>query len=136
VYVRSLSPAEVREIDVCRAPLAELAGRLAAASVSEAELAALEALLVELRAAAAAGNLESFFDHTVRIQDELVAATGNATLARVLRTLDTQALRTRYAALSAPDAVQRSLQAHERLLAALRARDAQAAARLTAELVP
>ena len=125
--VRRPGKAELLEAYGVRAELEALAARLALAHISDAVLDELQALIDEMREAAAAGDRHTEALVDGRFHARLVTATGNHTLERVWRYLLPVA-RT-YITLAAPgvDAIA-AADLHRPILDALRLRDPELAA--------
>ncbi|WP_432545381.1 FadR/GntR family transcriptional regulator [Kineococcus sp. SYSU DK004] len=109
------------------------AAGLAAQRRDEDDLAELAGLLEEMRAAHAAGDPEAFARSDVAFHDVLLRATGNVFVAVLFEPLG-RVLRERREQTSAVPQVQvNALAAHEAVLAAVRAGDAEAARRAMEE---
>jgi DNA-binding GntR family transcriptional regulator len=88
--VRAVSRAQMAEIYPVRAALEEVAGREAARRL-DGDVAALEAELEAMRAAARAGDMHRQVEHDVRFHQVIVEASGNATLLEVWSSLRIEA---------------------------------------------
>lgn len=120
--VRRPSAAELLEAFAVRAELESLAARLAVTKVTDADLAALDALIDEMRRAADAGDPHAEAIADAAFHGRIVELSGNSTLGRVWRTLEPYS-RT-YITIGAPGADRRQIAEHHApVLAALRARD-------------
>ncbi len=102
------------------------AGRLAA-TIDAALLSRLEALHAAMHAHHRAGRLDEYFDVNSAVHDAVVAGCGNPVLAQSHRRLMLQARRGRYMAIMDADRWAGAIGEHDALMAALRARDADAA---------
>jgi DNA-binding FadR family transcriptional regulator len=100
--------------------------RLAASRVSEAQLDRLEALLGQLRGAV--GDADRFSTLDMAFHDAVCEAAGNFLLAQFMRIINTLGKVSRERTGGARAFRERVLDDHEPILAALRARDADAAA--------
>jgi phosphonate utilization transcriptional regulator len=87
VFVRELSPREAEEIYAVRAGLDELAGRLVAPRITDAEIAELRALVARMQASSTARDVDTYFPINIRFHDRVVEMTGNAKLAAIYRRL-------------------------------------------------
>lgn len=120
--VRRPSAAELLEAFAVRAELESLAARLAVTRVTDTDLAALDALIDEMRRAAEAGDPHAEAIADAAFHGRIVELSGNSTLGRVWRTLEPYS-RT-YITIGAPGADRRQIAEHHApVLAALRARD-------------
>jgi phosphonate utilization transcriptional regulator len=82
VFVREIRPDEAIELYDLRAGLDEIAGRLLAARVTEAELAELEALVDAMEQA---DTIELYFPLNIRFHDRIVEMAGNRPLMATYR---------------------------------------------------
>jgi DNA-binding GntR family transcriptional regulator len=130
-FVTELRMADLEEIYGLRRVLEENAARAALPQLGPAVLARAEAAAADCAAAAAAGDVASELAANRRFHFAILAAPGNPHAMRIIRMLwdSTEAYRALY--YNSPEERGRSLEAHERILAALRAGDAD---RLVAEL--
>ena len=125
--VRLPSAKELADVSVVRAEIDALAARLAAARVPEATLDALEALIAEMLAQLDAGDFSGVTEADVRFHHLIAEASENHALERAFDQLAPFA-RT-FITLTLPDVdVREIVLQHRPILAALRARDAGAAA--------
>jgi DNA-binding GntR family transcriptional regulator len=126
--VRRLSVEELVEAYEVRASLEALGARLGVPSMTDADLAEIEALHDALRAAGEAGDRHELATRDAAFHARILALAGNATLERVWRSLEPSS-RT-YITLVSPNADTRwSAGLHPPILAALQARDAAAVER-------
>jgi DNA-binding GntR family transcriptional regulator len=125
--VRLPSAKELADVSVVRAEIDALAARLAAARIPEATLDALEALIAEMLAQLDAGDFSGVTEADVRFHHLIAEASENHALERAFDQLAPFA-RT-FITLTLPDVdVREIVMQHRPILAALRARDAGAAA--------
>lgn len=96
VFVSPTSRKDLDEVYGCRMPLEGLAAEEAAKHRTDADIARLRALLADLQAAHAAQSVREYFQHNVRMSEQIALTAGNATLGRLLGLLGKQALRYRY----------------------------------------
>jgi GntR family transcriptional repressor for pyruvate dehydrogenase complex len=101
--------------------------RLAASRIDEAQLAALEALLGDLRASV--GDADRFSTLDIAFHDAVCDAADNFLLAQFMRIIDTLGKVSRERTGASRATRERALADHVAILAALRARDPDAAAR-------
>ena len=103
---------------------------LAAVRLSEEEFDALEAILADIDAGLATGQLdpESFIDADAAFHRRIATASGNPALAALIDSLMTRTLRGRlWRAITKRDSVDEAHADHHAILAALRTRDAERA---------
>jgi DNA-binding GntR family transcriptional regulator len=125
--VRLPSAKELADVSVVRAEIDALAAGLAAGLVPETTLDALDGLIEEMLAQLAAGDFSGVTEADVRFHHLIAQASGNHALERAFEQLAPFA-RT-FITLTLPDVDVRGIVLeHRPILAALRARDADAAA--------
>lgn len=129
--VTPLTVDRVREIFQVMGALEALAGELACANATDADIAEIRALHYQMVAHHARGELAEYFRFNQAIHLRIVEAGGNATLLQGYRQLNAHVRRARYMANLARDRWDKAVQEHEDMLAALVARDAP---RLQAQL--
>ena len=105
------------------AALEALAGELAALHATDAQIASILALHEEMRARHGAGDRPAYFALNERIHLAIAAASGNATLERMQRSLDGTVRRGRYQANMSLARWDQAMAEHERIAEALRTRD-------------
>jgi DNA-binding GntR family transcriptional regulator len=110
--------------------LEALAGELACRYATDAQIAEVAALHAEMVGTHARGDLVSYFRYNQAIHLEIVEASGNATLANTYRQLNANVLRARYMANLSRERWDEAVREHEKILAALTARDVQRLKRL------
>jgi DNA-binding GntR family transcriptional regulator len=88
-----------------------------------------------LRADAARGDVDAYFWHNVSFRQAEAEVAGNHQLTRLLGSLGLRTLLLRHVSLSLPGRIDRSLDDHERLLAAYADRDAQLAVALSKSII-
>ncbi len=134
--VAPLTRVDLDQIYTCRLPLEGIAAAEAAARRSERDLAALDQIYRRLVVAQQAAAARDYFLSNVAFTDAVHAATGNATLCRLLGGLSKQAERYRYAAYKMfPRLMSLSVEGSAQIIGAITARDAAAARSLTEELI-
>lgn len=109
------------------ARLEALAAELAAQRITQDELAALESLHSSMVSKHLAGDLPAYFDFNRQIHDLVVQAAKNPDLTRVRTSLAFQVERARFLAVAGDEHRARSVEDHEKLMGALRRRDAESA---------
>ena len=136
IWVAPLSLRELDEIYSCRISLEALAAEQAANSTNMSLKQRLIQLLPSMRSAAEKGDVEEFFARDVDGSALIYQLADNATLDRLLRGLNKQALRYRYFAYSRrASAVSLSMKGTEEILNAIAANQADKARAMTEELI-
>ena len=135
--VRELSRAEAEDLYQIRAVLEGLAARLFVQHAAEGEIEALERALDVVVEAYGSGDAARVLDTKNRFYDVLFAGARSETLSSMLATLHARIWRWRALGLTHPgrssDRSQESIANLREVLAAIRARDADAAERVTRE---
>ncbi len=129
--VAEIDPDEIDQMFETLSPLERQIGRLVAARISDADLAAARQLHDRLRAAFRGGDRSGYFKTNQAIHRRLAAATGNKVLAATYDQLSAKIYRARSQANDQQPRWEKSLEEHESFMQALTARDA---ARLADEL--
>lgn len=124
--VKPITAESVREIFAVLGVLEELAGELACAHASDADIAEIRALHYEMLSHHARGDLAAYFRCNQEIHSHLVACTGNATLANTYRALNGHVRRARYMANLSRSRWDHAVEEHGRILDALSRRDGPA----------
>ena len=136
VRVGVLSVTDLDEIYACRIPLEGLAAEAAAQHRTDAHLPALEAAMAGLQDAFAEANMREYFEQNVRLTDQILLASGNATLRRLLGTIGKQAMRYRYLAYSrTSNMMQLSVETNREIIDAIRHQRGRTARMLTEDLI-
>ena len=87
VFVRQVSLQEADEIYELRAGLDELIGRLAAERATDGQVAELRAMVVQMREAGRAKDVDAYYPLNIRFHDRLAQIAGNGTLLAAYRRL-------------------------------------------------
>lgn len=103
-----------------------LAGELACARITDAELAEIKALHFEMRAHHARGDRATYFAANQAIHARIAAAGGNPVLAETFEKLNARVKRVRYAANLGQARWDKAIAEHDDMIAALSARDGHA----------
>jgi DNA-binding GntR family transcriptional regulator len=127
--VRLVTEAEALEITEARNALEALAARQAAARAGDKDRARLGSIVREMHAAVASGDLLGYSAINGRFHAEIQRIAANATLARLLGTLNSQVVRFQYRAILMPGRAHRSLTEHEAIAEAIASGDGKAAER-------
>lgn len=112
-----------------------MAARLAAVRMTTADLKRLEVLQERMESHQGRGELDSYFEINQQIHQLVVAGAKNPVLSETHGWLMGRLERMRYMALGAGSRWQQSILEHREILAALKARDAEAAGSLFAQHV-
>ena len=123
----------VRGVFQVMGALEALAGELACANASEAQLAELRALHFQMRAHHARGDLPGYFRENQRIHLLIAECSGNATLVATYRNLNANVRRARYVANLTRERWDQAVGEHDEILDALEQRDAPRLQRLLRE---
>lgn len=126
---------QVRDVYQVRATLRGLVSELVVRNAGEDDLAVLADRLTGLRADAGRGDVDAYFWHNVAYHQAEAEIAGNRQLARLLGSLSLRILQLHHLSLAAPGRLGRSLDDHERLLAAYADRDAPLAVAITKSIV-
>ena len=136
VRVGLLSVADLDEIYACRIPLEGLAAEAAAQQRSDVHMPALDAAMAGLQAAFGQADVRAYFEQNVRLTDQILLASGNATLRRLLGTIGKQALRYRYLAYArTANMMQLSVETNREIIDAIRHQRGRTARMLTEDLI-
>jgi len=121
--VSPITAATVREMFEILGALEALAGELACANASDADIAEIRALHYQMLAHHARGELAPYFRCNQEIHMRLVEAAGNATLANTYRALNGHVRRARYMANLSHERWDHAVDEHQKILEALTRRD-------------
>jgi DNA-binding GntR family transcriptional regulator len=136
IWVAPMSLRDFDEVYTCRIPLEGIAAAQAARSTAAACKERSSSLLDQMREARAAGDARRFFLADVQGSKLIYELADNATLRRLLASLEKQALRYRFFAYARnADIVGLSADATERIFGCIVAGDAERARELTEELI-
>jgi len=113
--------------------LESLAGELACANATDADLAEIRALHFEMLAHHARRELAAYFRYNQLIHMKIIEASGNPVLTNTYRQLNANVRRARYMANLSQERWDAAVREHEEILAALASRDAPRLKRLLAE---
>lgn len=131
--VTPLKAANIADTLSVMGALESLAGELACAHASEAEIAEIRALHFEMLAHHARGELAGYFRYNQLIHLKIIEASGNPVLTNTYRQLNANVRRARYMANLSQERWDAAVHEHEEILAALGSRDAGRLKRLLAE---
>jgi DNA-binding GntR family transcriptional regulator len=132
-FVRAFSPRQVNDLYETRMVLEGLATRRAVTNLTDEGLAELTQILDDIQAALAQRDMAAFSVADQRFHSTIARFSGNETVIESLERLRAQVQLVRMAANRDPDLVERTARERPAILAALRERDADRAARLMEE---
>lgn len=136
IWVPPLSLRDLDEIYSCRISLESLVAEQAAKSSDTQLKDTLLKLLPAMRAAALKGDVAAFFARDVEGSEIIYRLADNATLNRLLRGLNKQALRYRYFAYSkSSSTVSLSMEGTDAILRAIASGNSRKARKLTEDLI-
>ena len=121
--VTPITATTVREMFVLLGALEALAGELACANASDADITEIRALHYQMLAHHARGELAPYFRCNQQIHLRLVESTGNATLANTYRALNGHVRRARFMANLSRERWDHAVEEHQKILDALTRRD-------------
>jgi DNA-binding GntR family transcriptional regulator len=121
--VSQMDPVRLSESLAVMGALEALAGELACANATDAQVNEIRALHYEMLAYHARGDLAGYFKFNQAIHLKLVKYSGNATLYNVYRQLNGNVRRARYMANLSKERWDAAVREHDEILAALGARD-------------
>lgn len=130
--VRSITPEELIESYQVREALEVLAVRLAVPRITDAELAGLDEFADQMSEHAKKGAVPDFFTANVTFHERLCDLSGNKKLLEVYRRLAGEVGRFQARTLALRGSLDGSVSEHRAILAAIRLRDVEKAAELTA----
>jgi len=130
--VRSISPEELIDSYQVREALEVLAVRLAVPRITDAEVAELDGLVDRMSEYAKNGDVADFFTANVAFHELICELSGNAKLVQVHRRLAGEIGRFQARTLALRGSLDGSVTEHRAILTAIRQRDVEKAAKLTA----
>lgn len=128
--VTKLTPEDAEELFPVMGALEALSGELACARATDADIAEVKALHYQMALHHTRGERDEYFRCNQAIHHKIMEMAGNTTLAQVHDGLAGRIRRVRYLANSSRTRWDAAMAEHERILAALEARDGQALAAL------
>lgn len=131
--VASISQVEIEEMMEVIAGLEATAADLACRTISEEEIAAIQADHESMVAMWKGADEAGYFRFNRQIHEAIMAASRNATLSGIYRSLSGRIQRSRYSAHQTPEQWTRAIAEHEEMLVLLRARDGTALSLLMRE---
>ena len=132
--VVTLTLADIQNLFAVIGALESLAGRLACATISDAEICDLKATHCQMQATFLRSDLPEYFRLNQAIHTQIVAAARNPILARTHQNLNTRLLRARYMANQVDqDRWAAAMREHELIIQALERREGERTAHLLLE---
>jgi DNA-binding GntR family transcriptional regulator len=125
--VRAISEEEAVETLEARAVLEGLAARYAARNVTDADIADLRAIVGEMEARLAEGDLLGISEGNTRLHSRLLEIANNKTVARLIERLHAQHIRSQFRLILVPGRPPRSVAEHRAIVEAVASRDPAAA---------
>jgi DNA-binding GntR family transcriptional regulator len=125
--VRAISEEEAVETLEARAVLEGLAARYAARNVTDADVADLRAIVGEMEARLAEGDLLGISEGNTRLHSRLLQIANNKTVARLIERLHAQHIRSQFRLILVPGRPPRSVAEHRAIVEAVASRDPDAA---------
>ena len=125
--VRAISEEEAVETLEARAVLEGLAARYAARNVTDADIADLRAIVGEMEARLAEGDLLGISEGNGRLHSRLLQIANNKTVARLIERLHAQHIRSQFRIILVPGRPPRSVAEHRAIVEAVASRDPDAA---------
>ena len=125
--VRAISEEEAVETLEARAVLEGLAARYAARNVTDADIADLRAIVGEMEARLAEGDLLGISEGNTRLHSRLLQIANNKTVARLIERLHAQHVRSQFRLILVPGRPPRSVAEHRAIVEAVASRDPAAA---------
>ena len=130
VFIRDLSDEEAAELYDVRSGLDEMVGRRLAPHITDAQLAELNDLLVELENTTNHDGMDGYFARNVAFHDRIVQMTGNLTLLGIYRQVVNRMHLLRRRGFSLAGSSTASHAEHRAILDALATRDPDTAAKV------
>jgi DNA-binding GntR family transcriptional regulator len=129
-FVAELSAADVAEIYEVRILLESFAASVAAARLTDEDLASLRDSVDAAQAAVGEQRVDEACLLDIRLHGSIVSATGNGRIKQILGQMDDQVHRIRLLASRDPERMRHTLDEHQEIVSALMARDAALADKL------
>ena len=125
--VRAISEEEAVETLEARAVLEGLAARYAARNVTDGDIADLRAIVGEMEARLAEGDLLGISEGNTRLHSRLLQIANNKTVLRLIERLHAQHVRSQFRLILVPGRPPRSVAEHRAIVEAVASRDPDAA---------
>lgn len=129
-FVREISIKEALDLYDLRAQISAMVGRLAAANATGAQIEEFEALLERMDVAAEAGDVGAYYPLNVEFHTRLIACADNHKLTQLWPSLESELHLFRTRSFILPGSLRASNHDHRAVVNAIRAGDADTAAKL------
>ena len=123
--VRAITLDDLEEVFPLMGALEALAGELACANITDAQMTELRKTHELMLECFHASDLSGYFRHNQRIHEIIMQAAGNATLSSMVQSLAVRVRRARYLANMSSERWQQAVAEHEEIIMALDVRDGQ-----------
>ena len=123
--VRAITLDDLEEVFPLMGALEALAGELACANITDAQMTELRQTNELMLECFHASDLSGYFRHNQRIHEIIMQAAGNATLSSMVQSLAVRVRRARYLANMSSERWQQAVAEHEEIIMALDVRDGQ-----------
>ena len=123
--VRAITLDDLEEVFPLMGALEALAGELACANITVAQMTELRKTHELMLECFHASDLSGYFRHNQRIHEIIMQAAGNATLSSMVQSLAVRVRRARYLANMSSERWQQAVAEHEEIIMALDVRDSQ-----------
>ena len=123
--VRAITLDDLEEVFPLMGALEALAGELACANITVAQMTELRKTHELMLECFHASDLSGYFRHNQRIHEIIMQAAGNATLSSMVQSLAVRVRRARYLANMSSERWQQAVAEHEEIIMALDVRDGQ-----------
>ena len=123
--VRAITLDDLEEVFPLMGALEALAGELACANISDAQITELRQTHELMLECFHASDLSGYFRHNQRIHEIIMQAAGNATLSSMVQSLAVRVRRARYLANMSSERWHQAVAEHEEIIMALDVRDGQ-----------
>ena len=128
--VASISQTEIEEVAEVIAGLEAIAGELLCRNITDAEIAELQVLHEEMRAAYERQDAPTYFARNQQIHEAIMMSARNETLQGIYANLSSRIQRARFTAHKTPDQWAEAMKDHDRMLVLIHAREGEALGRL------
>jgi len=124
--VRAITVQELEEVFPLMGAFESLAGELACAQISDAQIKELKRVHEKMLTRYQASDMPGYFKHNQRIHELIMEAAGNRTLITMYNSLAVRVRQARYLANMSAERWKQAVDEHESIIQALEARDGKA----------
>ncbi len=124
--VRAITVQELEEVFPLMGAFESLAGELACAQISDAQIKELKRVHEKMLTRYEASDMPGYFKHNQRIHELIMEAAGNRTLITMYNSLAVRVRQARYLANMSAERWKQAVDEHESIIQALEARDGKA----------